>query len=41
MAIKRRKVKSSQAQIPRGKWINAKIRVTKDGKVQAKIARPR
>lgn len=38
-AVKRALKGNPQAQIPRGKWINGKIRVTKSGKIEAMIPR--
>jgi hypothetical protein len=32
------KPKTANPHLPRGKWIKAKIRVTKSGKIQAKLA---
>jgi hypothetical protein len=37
MAKKRKK--NPKASIKRGKWFNAKVRVTKGGKIQAKVPR--
>ena len=36
--MEKRKSAAKKIALPRGKWVSAKIRVTKGGKIQAKVS---